>query len=74
MERHKEERIMDIHKETNEETSNKRMREKERGENETVSAERRWVASVLTEAFDISVKEKIVRVVMVFPGRTLWRA
>ena len=34
----------------------------------------RRVASVLAEAFDILVKEKSGRVVMVFLGRTLWRA
>ena len=49
----KEERIMELDKETEEEASKKRTREGEREENETVSAERRCVVSVSAETFDI---------------------
>ena len=44
---------MERDKETDEETSNKRTRKDERGENETVSAKRWCVGSVSVEAFDI---------------------
>ena len=44
---------MELDKETEEETSKKKMREEGREENETVSAKRRCVGSVYAETFDI---------------------
>ena len=51
--KNKEEIIMEVDKETKEETSKKRKREVEKEENETVIVERRCVNSVSTEAFEI---------------------
>ena len=45
---------MEIDKETEEETSKKRLKEEETEENKTVSADRRCVGSVFAETFDIS--------------------
>ena len=49
----KEERIIDIGKETKEEMGKKRRREEETEENETESVKKRCVGSVSVEAFDI---------------------
>ena len=49
----KEDVIMEIDKETEEEASKKRTRKEEEAENETVSAERRCVGSVSADTLDI---------------------
>ena len=54
----KEERIMEIGKESKEEMGKKWRREEEEEENETESVKRRCVGSVSLEACDIFVKER----------------
>ena len=65
-EKNKEERIMEVEKETREGTGKKRIREEEKEENEMVIVKRRCVNSVSTEAFEIfQVRERFRRVVVI---------
>ena len=69
VEKNKEERITEVDKETIEETGKKRIREEEKEESETLIGKRRCVNLVSTEAFDIFVRERFRRVVVI-PGVT----